>query len=200
MYTCVKRFNLIGTLVESLYSDNQGKIFQYKKIVKNTVYDHEKYCWKATMSLLHNLPYYDSCVLNIVIHPWWCFVKASPKYYRKVSSIFAIICGSQPKFHQCNFDNKLCQLCCGRQTETSVHVLFDCPCLNIDRNLYLSKIRFNMPFAMRNEFVSMTNTEKCLFILSAMNCKYNADWLSIYESMSTFVYEMYKKRKVLYQT
>ena len=199
MYTYVKRFNLIDTLVGSLYSDNQGKISQYKKIVKNTVYDYEKYCWRVTMSLLHNLPFYDSCVLNIDIHPWWCFVKASPKYYRKVSSIIAIICGSQPKFYQCNFNSKLCQLCCDRQTETAIHVLFECPRLYIDRNLYLSKVRFSMPFAMRNEFVGMTNKDKCLFILSAMNSKYNADWLSIYESMSTFVYELYKKRKLLYK-
>ena len=198
IYTYVKRFNMIDTLVNSLYSDNQGKISHYKKLVKKTVFDYEKFCWKVTMNLLHNLPFYDSCVLNITMHPWWCFVKASPRYYRKVSSILAIICGSQPKFHQCNFDNNLCGLCCDRQAETPVHILFQCPCLNIDRDYYLSRVRFSMPFALRNEFINMTDREKCQFLLSAMNTKFNADWLSIYESISDFVHELYRKRKKLY--
>ena len=198
MYTYVKRFHLTDVLLDSLNSDNQGKVSSYKKIVKSAVYEYEAKCWKATMSLLYNPPFYDYCVLNIQMHPWWLFVKASPKYYRQASSVLALICNVQPKFFQCNFDSRLCKICCDRSFDNPVHVLFECSTLETDRNLLISKLRFCMPLAMKNEFNEMTHVNKCKFILSAMNSRYNEDWMLIYQSMSTFVYEMYKERKKLY--
>ena len=56
-----------------------------------------------------------------------------------------------------------------------------------------------MPFAMKQEFDDMTNSNKCKFIFSAMNMKYCADFKIIYKSMSSFIFEMYRARKKLYQ-
>ena len=95
MFTYVKRYNLMNILKDSLHTNNEGKIMSYKRMIKEAVYTHEINCWSATMSLLHNLPFYDSSVLTIQLHPWWEFTKAVPNYYRQVSSIIAIICGAQ---------------------------------------------------------------------------------------------------------
>ena len=56
-----------------------------------------------------------------------------------------------------------------------------------------------MPFAMKNEFINMTNSNKLIFILSAMNSNYSREFTIIYKSMSLFVYEMYRVRKKLYE-
>ena len=189
----------MNNLQESLHTNNEGKIMGYKRMIKEAVYTHEINCWSATMSLLHSLPFYDSSVPTIQLHPWWEFTKAVPNYYRQVSSIIAIICGAQPKFFQCNFDNRLCCLCCDRELDTPVHILFECSALAISRNLYLSKIRLSMPLAMKQEFNDMTNSNKCRFIFSAMNMKYCADFKIIYKSMASFIFEMYRARKKLYQ-
>ena len=199
IFTYVKRYSMTHVLIDSLHSDNQGKIAYYKKMIKTTVFKYEACCWKATMFLLHNLPFYECSVLSIKLHPWWYFVKASPSYYRQVSSIVALICGSQPKFLQCNFDDKFCCLCCDRSIDTPIHILFECSSLDIVRNLYLGKVRLSMPLAMKNEFNNMTNSNKCLFILSAMNSKFCVDFMLIYKSMSSFVFEMYRERYKLYK-
>ena len=44
-----------------------------------------------------------------------------------------------------------------------------------------------MPFAMKQEFDDMTNSNKCKFIFSAMNMKYCVDFERIYKSMSSFI-------------
>ena len=151
------------------------------------------------MSLLYDVPHYVYCVPDIRIHPWWNFVKNSPGFYRQVSCIIALICGSQPKFFQCNFNNMFCGLCPDRLIDSPIHVLFECQSLNIYRNLYLSKIRLSMPFAMKQEFNHMNCSDKLKFILSAMNSQYSREFLLIYKSMSIFVYEMYRARKKLYE-
>ena len=200
MFTYVTRYNLTDTLVNCMQSHNQGKINRYKKIIKNVVKDHERMCWKATMLMFHKLPLYDSCVTDIQMHPWWHFAKSTPSYFRQASSIVAIICGAQPKFFQCNFNSSLCGLCCERQLETPEHILFKCTAFEILRSKNLSQIRLAMPFAMRREFTDMTVSSKYYFILSAFNSEYCVEWNSIYKSISVFVYEIYKQRKVMYDT
>ena len=199
MFTYVRRYNLIDVLVDSLHADNEGNVLKYKNMIKKVVYTHETNCWRATMSLLYNLPFYRFCVHDINIHPWWNFVKSTPSFFRQVSSVIALICGTQPKFFQCNFDNKFCCLCPDRILDSAIHILFECPALNVHRNLYISKIHLSMPFAMKNEFNNMTHSDKLIFILSAMNSKYCQEFLIIYKSMSLFIHEMYKVRKKLYE-
>ena len=199
MVTYVKRYNLTNLLMESLYSDNHGKISLYKNQIKNVVYKYEEYCWKATMFLLYDVPHYVNCVSDIKMHPWWNFVKNAPGFYRPVSCIIALICGAQPKFLQTNFDNMFCCLCPDRIIDSATHVLFECSALSVHRNLYMSKIRLSMPLAMKNEFDNMSYSSKLIFILSGMNSKYCHEFLIIYKSMSIFVYEMYKARKKRYE-
>ena len=199
MFTYVKRYNMTDVLVDSLHTDNEGKTLKFKNMIKNIVYTHELNCWRATMSLLYNLPFYKYCVPDIKMHPWWYFAKNTPSFYRQVSSVIALICGTQPKFFQCNFNNMFCCLCPDRIVDSPIHVLFECPALNVHRNIYLSKIRLSMPLAMKNEFISMTYSDKLTFILSAMNSNYSREFSIIYKSMSLFVYEMYRARKKLYE-
>ena len=199
MFTYVKRYNMTDVLVDSLYTDNKGKTLKFRNMIKNIVYTHETNCWRATISLLYNLPFYKYCVPDIRMHPWWYFAKNTPSFYRQVSSVIALICGTQPKFFQCNFNNMFCCLCPDRIVDSPIHVLFECPALNVYRNIYLSKIRLSMPLAMKNEWIDMTNSNKLIFILSAMNSNYSREFTIIYKSMSLFVYEMYRMRKKLYE-
>ena len=199
MFSYVKRYNLTELLYESLYKDNHGQISVYKNKIKNVVFKYEEYCWKATMFLLYDVPHYVYCVPVIRMHPWWNFVKNSPGFYRQVSCIIALICGSQPKYLQCNFSNMFCCLCPDRLIDSAIHVLFECSALNVHRKLYMSKIRLSMPLAMKNEFNNMNHYNKLMFILSGMNCKYSHEFRLIYKTMSMFVFEMYKSRKKLYE-
>ena len=126
-------------------------------------------------------------------------VQISPHLIRQVSAVVAILNGSQPGGMQCNLGKKLCGLCADRETETPAHILFKCKSLSENRQHLLAKIYASMPPGMATDFSIETDENRTTLFLSAFKCKYAiSEWFPIMVNVSSFVYNMYRRRSVLY--
>ena len=198
MLSYVKRFNLIDTLKQCMYSDNSSQYSHYKSLIKRVVTDMEFTRWRVTSMFFYDLPLFNHCIKKIEMCVWWRFVKNVPSLFRQVSSVVAVVAGNQPKSFQCNFDSKTCSMCIDFARDTAQHVLFECSALIDLRLEYLNKLKFTMPLAMKNEFLNMNNREKLYFILSGLECDFCTEWICIYRAIALFVHEMYRRRKRIY--
>ena len=198
MLSYVKRFNLVDTLKQCMYADNSSRCNYYKSLIKRVVTDMEYTRWKVTTMIFYELPLFNHCIKKIDLCVWWRFVKNVPSLFRQVSSVVAVVSGSQPKYFQCNFNSKTCSLCTDYTRDTAQHILFECSALTDVRHVYLSKLKFTMPFAMKNDFVNMNNRAKLFFILSGLDCDFCTEWICIYRAIALFIHEMYRRRKRIY--
>ena len=145
-----------------------------------------------------NLDIYECSVTKIKLHVWWKFQKIYPSLYNQVSSVVAVMLGTQPTKLLCNLGSKLCQLCSNRSADKAEHILFQCEALSQIRHEHINKLMSAMPQAMKTEFRSMTLDDKTIFILSGLKSEYCPEWCAIYRAIIKFVYEIYTKRKQMY--
>ena len=162
------------------------------------VIDTEVTRWKVTALFFYDLPLFCHCIKNIDICVWWRFVKNVPSVYKQVCSVVAVVAGSQPRPFQCNFSKHNCCMCTDFSNDTAEHILFECPSLTDIRNIYLGKLKFVMPYAMKRDFCQMNNREKLYFLLSGLECEFCTEWICIYRAIAIFVHEMYRRRKRIY--
>ena len=164
----------------------------YKMKVKNIILNHEKRAWNASCMLYEKLALYQVIVLDITMNLWWKLVSDVSGAFKSVSSVVAIICGSQPKGLGANFGrNARCQICTGYETETFEHTLFTCDTLTCVRNNCLDKLRQSMPIAMWLDFERMSISYKMKFLLSGLNStNYMPEWKDILLCVSNFVFEL----------
>ena len=181
-----------------MFTDNISQYNYYKSLITRVVTDMEFNRWRVTSMFFYELPLLIHCIKKIELCVWWKFVKNVPSLFKQVSSVVAVISGCQPKSFQCNFDSKTCFMCTDYACDSVQHILFECSALIDMRHMYLSKLKFTMPFAMKRAFVDMNNREKLFFILTALECDFCTEWISIYRAIAIFVHEMYRKRKRLY--
>ena len=198
MLSYVRKFNLCDVLQQCMYSDNSSQYMYYKSLIKRVVVETEVNRWKVTSMFFYELPLFNYCIKNIELCIWWKFVKNVPALFKQVCSVVSVVSGAQPKPFQCNFDEYHCCLCTDFSRDTAEHILFECTALYDLRNVHLSKLRFVMPFAMKNEFMNMNNRERLYFLLSGLNCEFCPEWICVYRSVAIFVHEMYRKRKRIY--
>ena len=194
----VKQYNLVDILKRCMVSDNRPQLQYYKKLIKRVVIDTEVTRWKVTALFFYDLPLFCHCIKNIDICVWWKFVKNVPSVYKQVCSVVAVVAGSQPRPFQCNFSKHNCCMCTDFSNDTAEHILFECPSLTDIRNIYIGKLKFVMPYAMKRDFCQMNNREKLYFLLSGLECEFCTEWICIYRAIAIFVHEMYRRRKRIY--
>ena len=197
MLKLVKDYGLLDKLQQSMNSENNS-IAYYKSLIKKRVYEKETVCWKATVMMYSNLDIYECSVTKIKLHVWWKFQNIYPALYNQVSSVVAVMLGTQPTKLLCNLGSKLCQLCSNRSADKAEHILFQCEALSQIRHEHINKLMSTMPQAMKTEFRSMTLDDKTIFILSGLKSEYCPEWCAIYRAIIKFVYEIYTKRKQMY--
>mgnify|MGYP005733333309 CR=1 FL=1 len=198
MYVYAKMYGLVDLIKSDIVSNNKGKVKYYKDIVKRTVREHEAVAWRITNMYFYLQPVYVDCVKRISISPWWKFVQHNPRYFKPVSALLAVLCGSQPKYYMCNFNDNKCMLCYDLNNDSPQHIIFECDRLKLCREYHVKRIKFVMPHAMKCEFECMNNYDKMCFLLSAMNCDFNLEWNILYEFISLFVFDIFKTRKAFY--
>ena len=198
MLLYVRKFNLINLLRQCMYSDNTSQLQYYKRIIKDVVIKAETDNWKATALFFYDIPLSNYCIKDIKLTVWWKFVKNVPSLMKQVSSVVAVIVGTEPKTFQCNFSKISCSICSDLSRDNAEHILFECRGLNDTRTVYLSKLRFSMPYAMKREFINMCNRDKLYFILSGFDCEFCTEWIYVYRAVAVFVHEMYRRRKRIY--
>ena len=194
----VKRFNLTGVLQNCMLLDNNSQFQYYKSLIKRVVTETESARWRVTAMFFYELPIFNHCIKNIDLCIWWKFVKNVPSLFKHVCSVVSVIAGAQPKPFQCNFDEYLCFMCTDFARDSAEHILFECDALSDLRNIYLCKMRFVMPYAMKRDFNNMNNRKKLYFMLSGLESEFCTEWICIYRAIAVFVHEMYRRRKRIY--
>ena len=199
MIECIRQYRFYQLLSKCLNTGSWDMVNGIQIKVKRKILDIEKNRWKSTCLLYNSLGTYNKSVVSLVLHPWWVYVRHFPATYRKVSCVFAILCGRQPVGLQRNFSSSICKLCTNSCRETSLHVLFECDALNNIRETLISNIVCAMPQNMSNSFLSLNNCDRYTILITGLHCKsYIQEWANVYYNIARFVFDMYKKRADLY--
>ena len=191
-------YGLFETFMHCVETKTFGDPNTWKGAVIKVVWERENDRWKATCILYGSLKAYSIIMQNIKIHPWWILTKNKPHLTRYVSSVIALLLGSQPRGLQRNFQNNLCNVCNARCLDTIEHVLFQCHCLKQLRRTWLYTIVSCMPRAMALDFLKLSYKEATELILNGLKCsKYVPEWIDILANICKFVHFMYKRRAEL---
>ena len=200
MMKYVERYGLNHVIQRCMNGGNWKLTNSAKVIVKKCILDYEDRAWRASCVLYRGLSLYVEIVTTRRINLWWTVVSHMSGYFKKVSSVVALICGTQPNGYGVNFGlNPRCQICVSYEAETFEHTLFQCDGLDITRQRFMNDLKNNMPQNMWFDFDSMSYAQKFKFLLSGLNSdRYMPEWKDIYLSISTLIFELYKARAMSY--
>ena len=139
MFDTAKRYGFDLSIYKCIDDNCFQNVCYWKSRVKKVVWEVENVRWRATCSMYHSLTYYNNTVLNISMHPWWIFINKNPYLTPKVSALFSVLMGSEPRgyhiYEKCRFGR--CLLC--PNNEVGNPVLFRCETADIDR-CHLSQV------------------------------------------------------------
>ena len=152
MYRCIKMYKLDGALREGLLNGNFGKFEEWKKFIKNTVWQVEKMKWKCTCMLYKTLACYSQNVHEIRMHAWWYLAKDAPHLTKKIACVMSLLMGSQPSGLQKNNNSSRCKLCDNQAADTPTHIIFECETLQDVRATWWAKVMNKLPLALANDF------------------------------------------------
>ena len=165
MYEQFVKYKLHNYLMESIKSTYIEELDCMKAYLKNIIWQNETESWVATKFLYPELDLYYSVIDKISINVWWRF---NPGYIKRVCCVMVVMMGTEPQSFQCNFNCKVCRLCCGNKKDNALHVLYECPQLLSTRgNAWLEVIN-SMPGAMAEHIRGRTDHDKLSFILSGL--------------------------------
>ena len=73
-----------------------------------------------------------------------------------------------------------------------------CGALNALRNKHMNNVLDSIPIGMRYSVINMSDYEKMIFLLSALNCDtLIEEWIPVLLNICSFVYVLYEERKKL---
>ena len=159
----------IDSLLGSMYLSMKGYL-------KNIIWQNETESWVATKFLYPELDLYYSVIDKISINVWWRFTAFHPDYVKRVSCVMAVMMGTEPQCFQCNFNCKVCRLCCANKRDNALHVLYECPQLLSTRGSAWLEVINSMPDAMTEHIRGRTDHDKLIFILSGLKGGYIREW------------------------
>ena len=197
----VKFYGLTETIENCVRAGEWKQVPNLKAKVRRVISDYEIRAWRSTCILYRRLSLYCDVVKERKIIVWWDFVRRCSGAFKRVSSVVALLCGTQPRGYGANFGPYArCQICTSYDMETSLHVLFDCETLSETRASVYTPLLDSMPTSMRREYEAMDKSARIRFLLSGFLVdKYVPEWQELYMKTSTFVYEIYRARRNRYE-
>ena len=197
----MKRANGLGIMsnvVDFVFSIDCDKNFLAEKyLIKKLIHDREYRQWKATCLMFSSLSVFRKATVNISLNCWWYYVKTKPDMCKRVSSVIAVLAGSQPSGATRNPGVVRCGIC-GHHKEDVCHILFDCHGLREKRDSLWSRVENDMPHGLKTEIRLMTSFDKTVLILSGYGNKFIREWSELYKSTAIFIHELYNTRALLY--
>ena len=147
-----------------------------------------------------NLHYYNKHIDKISMHPWWLFVNKNPYMSHKVSALFSIFMGSEPRgFHIYEKNTfSYCMICQNNEKCEPVHILFKCVSTENERSRFLLKLSDAMPCEMLDLYMSMNYQNRAGFLFNGFNVKYTRELDQVYIAAANFIFNMYKRRYEIY--
>ena len=167
-----KCLGIMSDVVRLIFSiDCDINYFSEKHRIKKLIRDREYCQWKATCLMFSSLDVYREATGDISLNCWWYYVKVKPDMYKRVSSVVAVLAGSQPSGFTRNHGVAQCGIC-GHHKENACHVLFDCHGMNDKRHSLWTQVEKDMPHGLRNDVRSMNSSEKTVLLLSGYGQKF----------------------------
>ena len=77
-----------------------------------------------------------------------------------------------------------------QRKNSACHILFECDELELKRSELWQLVENCFPVQLPLSIASMSNVDKCKFILNGFNVKYENEWKPIYDAISNYIYEM----------
>ena len=197
----VKFYGLTETIENCVRDGDWKQVTSLKSKVRKTISEYEARAWRSTCVLYRRLALYCDVIKERKIIIWWEFVRRCSGTFKRVSTVVALLCGTQPRGYGANFGHYArCQICTSYEMETILHVLFDCETLSEMRERVYGPLLNSMPIRMRQEYEAMDKSARLKFLLSGFLVdKYVPEWQDLYMKTSTFVYEVYKARRNRYE-
>ena len=199
MYRVACEYKLHGMINDWIIYDEVIAAGGMKRMIKRVVREHEMQCWRATCLIHPKLDIYLQCVTNIAMHPWWVVARAAPHVTTKVSKTMALVMGCQPRGLQCNFDQRLCQICDMYEPDNTLHILFKCPAHRDIRSLLWNRLLQSMPTPMARDIMAIPDWNRIICMLSGYGPKYIPEWREIYINTLTFIVDIFERRAHLYK-
>ena len=158
---------------------------KWKNMIKLIVTETYVKSWQATkylftsLKLLKNDP---TC-----LSPWWKYASHNVAKVKRCKLIIQLLLGKERHQH------RLCQYCDVCTRSSIPHILFECR--------HLSKLRDDLWITFEEVCLPklidvinvMSNEEKTIFILNALNTNYVPEWDEIYDNLSLFIYSLYTR-------
>ena len=180
MYEQFVKYKLHNYLMESITSKCIEELYCMKAYLKNIIWQNETERWVAKKFLFPELDLYYSVIDKISINVWWRFTAFHPDYVKRVSCVMAVMIGTEPQCFQCNFNCKVCRLCCGNKRDNALHVLYECPQLLSTRGSARLDVINSMPDAMAEHTRGRTDHDKLISIRSGLKGGSIREWQDIY--------------------
>ena len=196
MYSSVCRYGLESVFMCVVRSAEPVNYLYWKRVIKQVVWQAEVYRWKASCLLYPELSIYSKHVPHIQLNVWWKFLIKCPQYFRKVSAIMSLLCGTQPKPLQRNLEyhKSSCVLCKLRVKDDIYHVMIYCEKMTMHREMFWSRIFDEMPLAMKNNLQEMPQQRSIDLIISGLGGSYVDEWEKIYANIAVQTWNIYEKR------
>ena len=200
MFDTAVKYGLDEIILKCVDENDFSNVCYWKSFVKKIIWDVEKYRWRSTCSMYPNLSYYNKHIDKISMHSWWLFVNKYPYMSSKVSALFSVLMGSEPRglhIYDKNIFN-YCTICQNNERNDHVHILFKCIATENERSKFLLKLNDSMPCDLLFSYMSMSEHDRVGFLLSGFNIKYSNELDSVYIATANFIFNMYKRRYEIY--
>ena len=172
-----------------------------KREIKTIILRCDEDMMKASCMLYRNLTTFMDCVEYKKLNVWWKCVAKSANSFKSVSSVIALLCGTQPSGYGENFGSRQrCKVCCSYDYDSMEHIIFECTRLQDKRQSMMNDLTNTMPYGMRESFLNLNIKAKTVFILTGLgSATYVPEWQDIYLKASRLIRVMYIERSKSYK-
>jgi len=181
MYNVCFKFEITDSVFEMI---EKGKNFEnWKKIVKQRVYNREEKEIKATLMMYKELGDFKNSSINLMNgFVWWLIAKRDVNQLYKVKVMLkALVTNNEKCGFRCECDEK----------PNIVHILFKCKDINDVRREHLDRLLSIMPNNLRNDFLDIDEKRKVALIYSGFG-NFVVEWWNVYIGILDFVYNSLK--------
>ena len=123
-----------------------------------------------------------------------CFGLQDHSIGRSYSYIYSCLNGDTHRYSRTKEIKCSCDMNC---KEDVVHVLFRCRLYNDERQQFMNSLQQVAPDMLFNEFVSMTDMNKFVFIASCLNGTILLEWLPVYTLIIDYVATVHRARRLM---
>ncbi len=177
-----KKYNMMDIIINCILSGEYISITQWKRIVKENVYNYDSKRLNVTCDLNKSLLFLKKIKVNS-ISPLWIHCYKNVHELRKVKKCIQLLIGS------CRQMKGIC-ISCNECKISLDHLLFNCKKFNDTRIKLWNDVIAVSPNGLVKDFQCMDSIDKLKLLLNGLNISYNSEWSELYSAIIRFVYIM----------